>query len=224
MKAKLALVAVHCTLALCVLAGCGGGGTDSGVTPPVPAAPAASDALQPLPAASKSVVSARAMSGATSPAADEHSLQVQIDGLKLQVAAIQRQLAQVVQTGVLSDTVREVQADETSRVEAEQIVATDIQTGEARFRGEVIDSAWSQNTVRGLRSELSLEDGSSTHLQSVECRSRTCRVLIDTAAAEAAGQDLPVAFARLGQILPNAMLGRMNVGDGRGLTVVYAWR
>lgn len=214
--------AVACALAVLVLTGCGGGAGDVGAQEATSAPPAVRH--PPPPDAGKAVAPVLS-SPVRASANDEPSVREHIAQLRSEVAAIRLQLARMPHGSASADEDRDPQADEAARAESERAVAADVQSREASFRVEHVDAVWSRSTAEILRNALSLgNNGGSVPVQSIECRSRSCRVVVDMAAAAAVGQDLPGAFSELAQTLPNVATGEIDLGAGRRLTVVYLSR
>lgn len=223
MKVRTVVAAVCSALGLNFVAGCGGGGDDRAVAPP-PTLAGATGHSQKGGAVLAALPAQPASAAASSPAGDEAPLSEQVAELRRELAAIRLQLARLQQGIAAPDPERDAQAEAGLRRDADRAVTTDIQSREALFRTESLDVAWSRPAEQRLQHALNGDDTGGTYVQSIECRSRTCRVVVDDAAADAAGQDLPAALARLDEAMSNVATGPIDLGDGRRLTVLYLSR
>ena len=209
--------------AMVVLAGCGGSGEDGKAA----VAPAKVSA-QALPAAGHSNAPDRPVP--QSAAAEKESgtenlsLKQQVAALQRDVADIRAQLARM--RGGVSTTgsaTPDTRPDETARADFERAQAAHVAAIEAAFRTEQIDAAWSRNTADSVRAALLQgKQEAAGHIRSVECRSRSCRVMVDSEALQPGGAvDLPIIVSRLAQTLPNVSMGQIDQGDGGQVSVLY---
>ncbi|NML15481.1 hypothetical protein [Azohydromonas caseinilytica] len=205
-----------------LLAGCGGSGEDNkasvattGVS--VQAAPAAGLSG----AQGRPVQSAAEEKGAD---AENLSLKQQVAALRRDVADIRAQLARMPTVASSSEAALfNNRPGETEQREFERAQAARVASVEAAFRAEQVDAAWSRNTADSVRAALLQgKQGGADHIRSIECRSHSCRVMVDSDALQPGGAaDLPVLVSRLAQTLPKVDVGQIDQGDNRQVSVLY---
>lgn len=165
------------------------------------------------------------MSGATVSADETTSLKQQVALLRREVAEIRQQLLRMPGAALSAETVPNPRTDPTARLEAEQVERQRIASTEAAFRDEKEDPRWSQGTVASVRAAFGEADEPlRNRVNSVECRSQSCRVMIGGDTGGPAGQDLSSVMMRLAATLPKATAGQIDQGDGRPATVLYLSR
>jgi hypothetical protein len=100
-----------------------------------------------------------------------------------------------------------------------------VASSESAFRSEHEDARWNQGAVAAIRAALAESDETiRNQVRSIECRSQSCRVEINSDASGTLARDLPILLGRLGQSLPNVTAGQIDQGDGRQAMVLYLGR
>ena len=224
MRENLAFFGMHSALALFMLAACGGNTNESEYEAPTSAAPVVHGDTRRGDAEKHNILVQS--SSITKEAEDtELSIREEVALLRYEIAAIRLQLAHMPRGMEPYDTDRDARTEEAARIEAERSATEEMRSREADFRSEFVDPAWSRITMDNLRRALRSEKGEETGgIESIECRSRSCKVVVDIAVTSAAGQDVPVTFSQLAHILPNLFTSQIKSGDGRQMMAVYLSR
>jgi len=88
------------------------------------------------------------------------------------------------------------------------------------FKSEHIDIAWSSNSTASVRAAFNqATDPLVRRVRNVECRSKSCRVEIDPAAAESLQSELPAILALLAPTMPNVAASLVEAEDGQQAAV-----
>lgn len=109
---------------------------------------------------------------------------------------------------------------------AEELAAADRAIADAResgFRSEPLDPGWSSATASKLQQAIAGE-GDTPPLQSLECRSRTCRVAFGAAPGVDAEAFLPLLALRLAPLFGNIAVSMSEPGVAASGTVLYLSR
>lgn len=127
------------------------------------------------------------------------------------------------------ETPRRPRDDPQAQAEAARIDQQRVSEAEAAFQREPFNGAWSQKASSDVQAALAASGSTGVSLasavRSVDCRSRTCRVVIDAQGGPAVQGELPLVLLRLASTLPRATGGpSTDAGDGRAATVLYLSR
>jgi hypothetical protein len=95
---------------------------------------------------------------------------------------------------------------------------------EKAFRSEVRDARWSSNIESVLRSAAADDENMRGTLNSVDCRSQTCRVEIIDDGSGKVGKALPSFIIKIAQALPQARTDTVDDGNGHRTMVMYMTR
>lgn len=112
--------------------------------------------------------------------------------------------------------------DPLARIEAERIERMRNASTESAFRNEKDDAHWSSDAVSQVRAALDQADPALRgQVRSIECRSTSCRVEVNSDASLALDRSLPAISSGLVNSMPNMSAARLDQGDGREATVLY---
>jgi hypothetical protein len=165
------------------------------------------------------------MPSGASPDDDMVQIKQQIALLRREVADIRQQLARAPGTARIAEVVPDPRRDPNARAEAERAERLRVASSESAFRSEHEDARWNQGAVAAIRAALAESDETiRNQVRSIECRSQSCRVEINSDASGTLARDLPILLGRLGQSLPNVTAGQIDQGDGRQAMVLYLGR
>jgi hypothetical protein len=196
------------------LAGCGGGGTE-GPAPDAPVASPMTQAMSPAPVLTAPPPLPQDVGGDRI-----DRLQGQLDVLRRHVEELQRQVSRLSP----SSQVTPPQIDESPR-DPEQEEMLRMSSSESAFRDEPVDAGWSRSAVASVRTALAQgSEGLASRVQGIDCRSKSCRVIVSVAGEGADEDDTTMMVDRLAHLFPNAAIGRSGQGDGQRSTVLYLSR
>lgn len=114
-------------------------------------------------------------------------------------------------------------ADVSSQADDEQRFFDHVATVAASFSSETRDQTWANEVGIALESALATEELKSLSLQSIDCRTKTCRVEIDEDASVLAGA-LPHLALQMAGTLPNMVSQRTERQNGSATVVLYMSR
>ncbi|MEI6335869.1 MAG: hypothetical protein WCS87_15020 [Methylococcaceae bacterium] len=92
---------------------------------------------------------------------------------------------------------------------------------EAAFAQESIDQKWANEAVRAIKDALAQEDMGQLVLQSLVCRSNTCRIELDNNKPGDISKSLPLFMQRLSEIVPNVTADEVEDSTGGTSLVFY---
>jgi hypothetical protein len=201
-------LAVAAAITLC--SGCGGSVTDN---------PPASEARMASPSAARPAGQRDTEATARQRVPDDIALAEQVALLRREVADLRIQLAHL--PGAQQAEALRPQALSTpeARAAAEHTERLRLASAESAFRNEPEDGRWSREAVESVRGVFRQGDAAQRDdLRNVACRSRSCRIEIDSAG------DVPRRVLQLAQAFPNVTAGQVDQGDGHMATVLYLSR
>jgi len=93
----------------------------------------------------------------------------------------------------------------------------------AAFRQEAVDPAWATRASASVRNAITNDEVIRGLAREVECRSRSCRVVIEENGSNffQLNKDLPAFATSLGDALPSVSAEHVQDGNGSGSVVVY---
>lgn len=95
---------------------------------------------------------------------------------------------------------------------------------DAAFRKEPIDATWSSATASGVRAAIATDDELRRLVGDVECRSRTCRVVIAETDSGRMNKSFMTFIHRLGAALPSVAADRLEDASGAARMILYMSR
>jgi hypothetical protein len=110
------------------------------------------------------------------------------------------------------------QADEEQRV---QDHITEVATG---FAGEGRDQRWANEAGSAIESALATSELKAFAVQSIDCRTKTCRVEVEDDGSAGASGALPQLALQIAGALPNIVTQRIERQSGRATVVLYMSR
>lgn len=207
------------------LAACGGRPDDAPARPEA-GAPVSVLAVPARSSATPQHDTAQAQAGSVAaPEATLPELRQEVALLRREVAEIRQLLARQPGVAASAEIPANPRTDPDARLEAQRQETLRIASSESAFRAEQNDTRWSREAAANVRAAFAQADDTvSTQVRSVECRSQSCRVEINSAAGESLARDLPIILSHLGDALPHMTAGKIDQGDGRQATVLYMSR
>jgi hypothetical protein len=150
--------------------------------------------------------------------------------LRREMATMQRQLREHRRTATVMSQGREAasapdpRTDPAARAAAERQRQEQLAVIEATFWREPTDRRWANETAEVVQEVLASDDVGQLAVQSLECRSHTCRVdLADDDTGELA-KLLPLFGLQLAETLPYVTVNQVVNGNGSTSTILYMSR
>ena len=192
---------------LLLLAACGGGGVnepDLAAHAPAPLGEPSSESVKPPTSAPPTHVSQ----------SDELALvKRQLQDLSAEVADLRRRIDRGA-GGPSTGLPAPVEANDIQRAAASDAV----------FQAEPTDPAWSRRAIAAVRDAFGGQAAGGAQISQIECRSKSCRVEVWSADADAVANTLPAVLDALVALLPNATAVQVDRGNGHPSTLLYLSR
>jgi hypothetical protein len=115
-------------------------------------------------------------------------------------------------------------ADAVSQAEQEQRVQDHITEVATGFAGEARDQRWANDTGLALESALASQELKALAVQSIDCRSKTCRVELEDDGSAVVSGAFPLLALQMAGTLPNIVSQRIERQNGRATVVLYMSR
>jgi hypothetical protein len=115
-------------------------------------------------------------------------------------------------------------ADALSQAEQEQRLQDHITEVATGFEGETRDQRWANDAGIALESALASQELKALSVQSIDCRTKTCRVEVEDDGSAAASGALPQLALQMAGTLPNIVSQRIERQNGRATVVLYMSR
>jgi hypothetical protein len=112
-------------------------------------------------------------------------------------------------------------SDAAALAEAERQFDEHTATVAATFSGEPRDPTFALNTSDSLRVALDSDELAKMPVQTIDCRTKTCRVEIGDDGSGVVPQVLPMLMVRMADSLPNVIAQRHEQPNGRATMVLY---
>jgi hypothetical protein len=158
--------------------------------------------------------------------AEPPEMKRELAALRRQVASMQGNVA-LIDERAQADQLRERQAPPDDRTR-QQIIDDDERRHReymagvaAAFQLEAVDPGWSSGAAASVRQALTGDDLLRRMARDVECRSHTCRVVIEDDGAGKVNGALPDLAMRLGPTLPSVSAQRNDGGGGPATFVLF---
>jgi hypothetical protein len=161
---------------------------------------------------------------------DMATLRQEVTLLRQEVATLQRQLhaqqpmAPDTPQGREDTAARESRTDPTARAEEERAQHERIEVLEAAFWQEPTDQQWAGVAAAAVQGALLDENIEQITLQSLECRSHTCRVELAAGDTGELEKSLPLLVHQLGETLPYVTAGQVTNGANGTSLILYMSR
>jgi hypothetical protein len=94
----------------------------------------------------------------------------------------------------------------------------------ASYGSEARDQRWSNEVGESLRAAFSTEELAGTAVQSIDCRTTTCRIEMQDDGSGNLPALLPMLAVQMAGSLPNVTAERIDQPDGKSSMVVYMSR
>jgi hypothetical protein len=119
----------------------------------------------------------------------------------------------------------DVQAElEARRAESEALMRAHLSAVAANHGSEARDQRWSNDVSASLQAALSTEELAGTDVQSIDCRTTTCRIELQDDGSGDLPAKLPMLAVQMAGSLPNMVAERIDQPDGQMTVVVYLSR
>lgn len=91
----------------------------------------------------------------------------------------------------------------------------------ADFRNEPLDPPFAVTTADSLRGVLDSDELAKMPVQTIDCRTKTCRIEIGDDGSGIVPRTLPMFMVRMADTLPNVIAQRLEQPNGRATMVLY---
>jgi hypothetical protein len=110
------------------------------------------------------------------------------------------------------------------RAQAETRMRDHLATVAAGFAAEARDQRWSNDVGESIRHALSGEEFTGAGVQSVDCRTKTCRIEMQDDGTGKAASTIPMLAVQMAGALPNLIADRIEQSNGKAMIVLYLSR
>jgi hypothetical protein len=174
---------------------------------------------QELPAVAPSVATTSGRESAVS-VVDLAALQQEVTSLKAETAELQHRLI----AGHETQPAMDARSVATARAESDREHQVAVDSIEAGFHRQVVDSAWSASTTSAIQRALSGEQGGGIQAENIDCRSSTCRVELRDDSSSRIKNALPTLLMQIGESTPTVTANTIPLGNGTATVVLYLSR
>jgi hypothetical protein len=163
-----------------------------------------------------------------------HDTNVEVALLAAELATLRRELGARAESRSRAETsapipslqvaeapVLDPRSDAAALEQAERQFEEHTATVAATFSGEPRDPTFALNTSDSLRVALDSDELAKMPVQTIDCRTKTCRVEIGDDGSGVVPQVLPMLMVRMADSLPNVIAQRHEQPNGRATMVLY---
>jgi hypothetical protein len=174
---------------------------------------------QRAPAERAPVAAVSAPSPQTIVATNDHVARQQFAALSSDVSALRAELARATQQP--ASRANDTEAQPASPEQAAQLWREHMEQVAVEYEMETRDARWARDTESKIRGALATSRVLSDAVESLDCRSASCRIQLKPSQASNFDEDLLRVVHEVGSFLPSTQLDAADPAAGKRSTVIY---